>query len=76
MSPDLVMAHAMAAWGDVARRIAHEDLKNPPDRPIQLSGRNGSSAKFPLAEVKESEKLEQTDRCDRAPDQMICAHRR
>ena len=38
---DLVSAQRMAAWGDVARRIAHE-IKNPLT-PIQLS-RSGSSA--------------------------------
>ncbi len=32
---DLVSAQRMAAWGDVARRIAHE-IKNPLT-PIQLS---------------------------------------
>ena len=39
---DLVSAQRMAAWGDVARRIAHE-IKNPLT-PIQLSAPSGSNA--------------------------------
>tara|TARA_R110002167_G_scaffold306283_3_gene510933 strand:- start:23986 stop:26226 length:2241 start_codon:yes stop_codon:yes gene_type:complete len=52
---DLVSAQRMAAWGDVARRIAHE-IKNPLT-PIQLSAER-IKRKF-SNEVVESEKLEQ-----------------
>jgi len=52
---DLVSAQRMAAWGDVARRIAHE-IKNPLT-PIQLSAER-ISRKF-AKEVAEPEKLEQ-----------------
>jgi two-component system nitrogen regulation sensor histidine kinase NtrY len=52
---DLVSAQRMAAWGDVARRIAHE-IKNPLT-PIQLSAER-IKRKF-SSEVKESDKLEQ-----------------
>ncbi|MFT6537328.1 MAG: two-component system nitrogen regulation sensor histidine kinase NtrY [Loktanella salsilacus] len=52
---DLVSAQRMAAWGDVARRIAHE-IKNPLT-PIQLSAER-IKRKF-SGEVKESDKLEQ-----------------
>lgn len=52
---DLVSAQRMAAWGDVARRIAHE-IKNPLT-PIQLSAER-ISRKF-AKEVVEREKLEQ-----------------
>ncbi|MCP4819519.1 MAG: GHKL domain-containing protein, partial [Shimia sp.] len=52
---DLVSAQRMAAWGDVARRIAHE-IKNPLT-PIQLSAER-ISRKF-AKEVVERDKLEQ-----------------
>nr|WP_249219254.1 PAS domain-containing sensor histidine kinase [Loktanella sp. SALINAS62] len=50
---DLVSAQRMAAWGDVARRIAHE-IKNPLT-PIQLSAER-IKRKF-SAEVADSDKL-------------------
>ncbi|WP_089905008.1 sensor histidine kinase NtrY-like [Loktanella fryxellensis] len=52
---DLVSAQRMAAWGDVARRIAHE-IKNPLT-PIQLSAER-IKRKF-SAEVSDSAKLDQ-----------------
>jgi len=52
---DLVSAQRMAAWGDVARRIAHE-IKNPLT-PIQLSAER-IKRKF-AAEVGEGDALEQ-----------------
>jgi two-component system nitrogen regulation sensor histidine kinase NtrY len=52
---DLVSAQRMAAWGDVARRIAHE-IKNPLT-PIQLSAER-IKRKF-SKEVSESDKLVQ-----------------
>lgn len=52
---DLVSAQRMAAWGDVARRIAHE-IKNPLT-PIQLSAER-IKRKF-AKEVKDVESLEQ-----------------
>ena len=52
---DLVSAQRMAAWGDVARRIAHE-IKNPLT-PIQLSAER-IKRKF-SKEVIESDKLDQ-----------------
>ncbi len=52
---DLVSAQRMAAWGDVARRIAHE-IKNPLT-PIQLSAER-IKRKF-AGEVAETDKLEQ-----------------
>ncbi|MEM0947656.1 MAG: PAS domain-containing sensor histidine kinase [Pseudomonadota bacterium] len=52
---DLVTAQRMAAWGDVARRIAHE-IKNPLT-PIQLSAER-IKRKF-AADVSEPETLEQ-----------------
>jgi len=52
---DLVSAQRMAAWGDVARRIAHE-IKNPLT-PIQLSAER-IKRKF-SAEVADSAKLDQ-----------------
>lgn len=52
---DLVSAQRMAAWGDVARRIAHE-IKNPLT-PIQLSAER-IKRKF-SKEVGESDKLDQ-----------------
>ena len=53
---DLVTAQRMAAWGDVARRIAHE-IKNPLT-PIQLSAER-IKRKFASRVGEESEKLEQ-----------------
>jgi len=53
---DLVAAQRMAAWGDVARRIAHE-IKNPLT-PIQLSAER-IKRKFRDAAGKEAEKLDQ-----------------
>ena len=52
---DLVSAQRMAAWGDVARRIAHE-IKNPLT-PIQLSAER-IKRKF-AREVEDTERLEQ-----------------
>ena len=53
---DLVSAQRMAAWGDVARRIAHE-IKNPLT-PIQLSAER-IKRKFRGQVGEESEKLDQ-----------------
>jgi two-component system nitrogen regulation sensor histidine kinase NtrY len=53
---DLVSAQRMAAWGDVARRIAHE-IKNPLT-PIQLSAER-IKRKFRPADAGEAESLEQ-----------------
>lgn len=53
---DLVTAQRMAAWGDVARRIAHE-IKNPLT-PIQLSAER-IKRKFKDAPEEEREALEQ-----------------
>lgn len=53
---DLVTAQRMAAWGDVARRIAHE-IKNPLT-PIQLSAER-IKRKFSSRVGDDSEKLEQ-----------------
>jgi two-component system nitrogen regulation sensor histidine kinase NtrY len=52
---DLVSAQRMAAWGDVARRIAHE-IKNPLT-PIQLSAER-IKRKF-ASQVDDRERLEQ-----------------
>ncbi|MEM8536991.1 MAG: PAS domain-containing sensor histidine kinase [Pseudomonadota bacterium] len=53
---DLVSAQRMAAWGDVARRIAHE-IKNPLT-PIQLSAER-IKRKFHSQVGMDSDKLEQ-----------------
>ena len=53
---DLVTAQRMAAWGDVARRIAHE-IKNPLT-PIQLSAER-IKRKFSPRVGEDSEKLDQ-----------------
>ena len=53
---DLVSAQRMAAWGDVARRIAHE-IKNPLT-PIQLSAER-IKRKFAPKLGEESDQLEQ-----------------
>ncbi len=53
---DLVTAQRMAAWGDVARRIAHE-IKNPLT-PIQLSAER-IKRKFSPKVGEDSEKLDQ-----------------
>lgn len=53
---DLVTAQRMAAWGDVARRIAHE-IKNPLT-PIQLSAERLKRKFMPLA-GDQAEALEQ-----------------
>ncbi len=53
---DLVSAQRMAAWGDVARRIAHE-IKNPLT-PIQLSAER-IKRKFRTAAGDEAEALDQ-----------------
>ncbi|MCW9043047.1 MAG: PAS domain-containing sensor histidine kinase [Pseudopelagicola sp.] len=53
---DLVTAQRMAAWGDVARRIAHE-IKNPLT-PIQLSAER-IKRKFASRVGEESDTLEQ-----------------
>jgi len=54
---DLVSAQRMAAWADVARRIAHE-IKNPLT-PIQLSAERIKRKFAGQLESGESEKLEQ-----------------
>ena len=53
---DLVSAQRMAAWGDVARRIAHE-IKNPLT-PIQLSAER-IKRKFRLASGVDTQALDQ-----------------
>ncbi|RME14250.1 MAG: PAS domain-containing sensor histidine kinase [Alphaproteobacteria bacterium] len=53
---DLVAAQRMAAWGDVARRIAHE-IKNPLT-PIQLSAERIRRKFGRMLEEKEAEDLE------------------
>ncbi|MEJ6398234.1 sensor histidine kinase NtrY-like [Yoonia sp. 208BN28-4] len=53
---DLVSAQRMAAWGDVARRIAHE-IKNPLT-PIQLSAER-IKRKFSSQVGEDSDKLDQ-----------------
>jgi len=53
---DLVSAQRMAAWGDVARRIAHE-IKNPLT-PIQLSAERIKRKFAPLV-AQDAERLEQ-----------------
>ncbi len=53
---DLVSAQRMAAWGDVARRIAHE-IKNPLT-PIQLSAERLKRKFGPLV-LEDRDKLEQ-----------------
>jgi len=53
---DLVSAQRMAAWGDVARRIAHE-IKNPLT-PIQLSAERIKRKFSPLLIEENSEKLQ------------------
>jgi len=54
---DLVSAQRMAAWGDVARRIAHE-IKNPLT-PIQLSAERLKRKYTPMLEGDDAEKLTQ-----------------
>jgi len=54
---ELVSAQRMAAWGDVARRIAHE-IKNPLT-PIQLSAERLRRKFAPLAAGEDAEALEQ-----------------
>lgn len=53
---DLVSAQRMAAWGDVARRIAHE-IKNPLT-PIQLSAERIKRKFAPKLGEEDSDKLE------------------
>ncbi len=65
---DLVMAQRMAAWGDVARRIAHE-IKNPLT-PIQLSA-GRIKRKFRAAAGDEADQLDQmTDVIVRQTDDL------
>jgi len=54
---DLVSAQRMAAWGDVARRIAHE-IKNPLT-PIQLSAERVKRKYVPMLDDAEGERLTQ-----------------
>ena len=54
---DLVSAQRMAAWGDVARRIAHE-IKNPLT-PIQLSAERVRRKFGKLLDEADAEQLEQ-----------------
>ncbi len=56
---DLVSAQRMAAWGDVARRIAHE-IKNPLT-PIQLSAERLKRKFMPLAGDKADDLAQYTD---------------
>ena len=62
---DLVSAQRMAAWGDVARRIAHE-IKNPLT-PIQLSAER-IKRKFSQS-GRRRRKAGADDRCYCAPNQ-------
>ena len=71
---DLVTAQRMAAWGDVARRIAHE-IKNPLT-PIQLSAERIKRKFGRLAGARRCRKPGATDRCGGAPDHGSAAHRR
>ena len=65
---DLVTAQRMAAWGDVARRIAHE-IKNPLT-PIQLSA-GRIKRKFRVAAGDEADQLDQmTDVIVRQTDDL------
>ena len=70
---DLVTAQRMAAWGDVARRIAHE-IKNPLT-PIQLSAER-IKRKFSRQDVEDVDGLEQIHRCHRSADRRSAPHRR
>ncbi|MCP3969606.1 MAG: PAS domain-containing sensor histidine kinase [Rhodobacteraceae bacterium] len=54
---DLVSAQRMAAWGDVARRIAHE-IKNPLT-PIQLSAERLKRKYTPMLDEQEADALTQ-----------------
>ncbi|MBK4217214.1 PAS domain-containing sensor histidine kinase [Paracoccus caeni] len=54
---ELVSAQRMAAWGDVARRVAHE-IKNPLT-PIQLSAERLRRKFMPLAKEEEKASLDQ-----------------
>ncbi len=66
---DLVSAQRMAAWGDVARRIAHE-IKNPLT-PIQLSAERLKRKYAPLVGDAEAERLGQmTDVIVRQTDDL------
>jgi two-component system nitrogen regulation sensor histidine kinase NtrY len=66
---DLVAAQRMAAWGDVARRIAHE-IKNPLT-PIKLSAERIKRKFSRLLEEEEAESLEQlTDVVVRQTDDL------
>jgi two-component system, NtrC family, nitrogen regulation sensor histidine kinase NtrY len=56
---DLVNAQRMAAWGDVARRIAHE-IKNPLT-PIQLSAERLKQKFMPIAADKKDILTQYTD---------------
>ena len=56
---DLVNAQRMAAWGDVARRIAHE-IKNPLT-PIQLSAERLKQKFMPIAAENEDILTQYTD---------------
>ncbi|MDC0039804.1 PAS domain-containing sensor histidine kinase [Paracoccaceae bacterium] len=56
---DLVNAQRMAAWGDVARRIAHE-IKNPLT-PIQLSAERLKEKFMPIAAEKKDILTQYTD---------------
>jgi two-component system nitrogen regulation sensor histidine kinase NtrY len=64
---DLVSAQRMAAWGDVARRVAHE-IKNPLT-PIQLSAERLKRKFGPGRRSRERDALEQLYRCHHPPDQ-------
>jgi two-component system, NtrC family, nitrogen regulation sensor histidine kinase NtrY len=70
---DLVGAQRMAAWGDVARRIAHE-IKNPLT-PIQLSAER-IKRKFRAAAGDEAPRWIQLDRCHCSANQRPAADRR
>ena len=70
---DLVVAQRMAAWGDVARRIAHE-VKNPLT-PIQLSAER-LRRKFGPMVGDGAAGARAVCRRHRAPDQRPAPHRR
>ena len=71
---DLVAAQRMAAWGDVARRIAHE-IKNPLT-PIKLSAER-INRKFGRVLTDEAEGQPRTaDRRGDPPDRRSAPHRR
>ena len=71
---DLVTAQRMAAWGDVARRIAHE-IKNPLT-PIQLSAERIKRKFRDAARRASADEPRPDDRRHRPPDRGPAPHRR